>query len=159
MRSDIDEYHQAIMLLEENNVRVLTKFPASSELIADLEQRLGVTLPKSYVQMLKDFGIMVFKGHMIYGLGKTGLEGDAAPNVVFATKDRRQNDEITASMVEIMPSGYGPFFVIDCDDIGASSEATVWQVSELGVVKGKSKVAESFGEFLLAEVKDLVGIS
>lgn len=153
----MDEYHKAIRLLEGNNVRVLTKFPASTELIADLERRLGVTLPKSYVQMLKDFGVMVFKGHIIFGLGKTGLEGDVAPNVVFATEDRRKNGELTSSMVEIMPSGYGPYFAIDCNDIGASGEATVWQISELGVTDRKEKIAESFGNFLLSEVEDLIG--
>lgn len=60
-------------------------------------------------------------------------------------------------MIRIMASGYGPFFAIDCNQIDANGEAPVYEVSAKGVAQGKSRVAESFGEFFLNEVKALIG--
>ncbi len=93
---------------------------------------------------------------MIYGLGKTGVFGNSAPNVVFVTKDRIENSEISQSMIEIMPSGYGPFFVIDCSKMDADGEAPVYLVSAGGYEVECEKVADSFGEFLLNEVNMLL---
>lgn len=152
----MEEYEKATTLIAQEQIKVLVKFPASDELIRNLENRLSVALPKSYQKMLSEFGILLFGGRMIYGLGKNGLEGDAAPNVVFATEDRRKNGEITDQMVEIMPSGYGPYFVIDCAEMDDQSEAPVYEIDEAGYQHGKDKIADSFGEFLLGEVNSLL---
>ena len=152
----MEEYEKAIILIAREKIKILVKFPATDELVEDLETRLGVALPKSYKKMLGEFGILLFGGRMIYGIGKNGLEGDAAPNVVFATKDRRENGEITDQMVEVMPSGYGPYFVIDCAEMNDQAEAPVYEIDEAGYRHGKRRIADSFGEFLLGEVNDLL---
>lgn len=152
----IQAYDTAISLLEINGRLSKRRFPQQPGAIQDLAEALSVGLPKSYQTMLGEFGILLFGGRMIYGIGKNGIEGNAAPNVVFATTDRRKNGEITDQMVEIMPSGYGPYFVIDCAEMDSRAEAPVYEIDEAGHQHGKRKVADSFGEFLLGEVNDLL---
>lgn len=95
---------------------------------------------------------MAFEGTTVYGLGETGLDGRSAPSVVFTTDRSRKAGEISSTMVRIMASGYGPFFVLECAEIDDQDEAPVYEIPMTGYQDGIEKVADSFGEFLLNEV-------
>lgn len=118
-----------------------------------LEARLNTKLPGSYKAMVKDFGSLSFGSKDVYGLTHLGMDVASTPNVVFATEDLRSRGGITGKMIEIMASGYGPNFVLDCGQLDQRGEAPVYEINELGYKHGMNKVADSFGEFLLNEVK------
>ncbi len=103
--------------------------------------------------MVADLGSLSFGSKDIYGLTRLGMDIASVPNVVFATEDSRSRGEITNKMIEIMPSGYGPNYVLDCGQLDQRGEAPVYEINELGYKHGMKKVADSFGEFLLSEVK------
>jgi hypothetical protein len=147
------EYQKAINLLRNSSIDIDEPEAIPSNAIELLEARLGTKLPRSYQEMIIDFGSLSFGSKDIYGITRLGMDVASAPNVVFATEDSRSRGEITDKMVEIMPSSYGPNFVLDCGQLDQRSEAPVYEINELGYRHGMKKVADSFGEFLLNEVK------
>jgi SMI1-KNR4 cell-wall len=151
-------YNQAVILLQENDIPLIRVDGADQDKIELLETEISVSLPKSYRRLLSQFGLLGFEGNMISGIGKNGVKGDNFGSVCFSTIQLRRNKEITSSMVHIMPSGYGPYFVIDCGQIDQLGEAPVYEINERGYNQGMKKVADSFGEFLLKEVKTALGI-
>ena len=152
----VSQYNKAVQMLRESDTPIFSPGGSSQLEIDSLEKLLLVKLPASYRAMLAEFGILGFRGKQFYGLGKSGLDGAAVPNVVFATQSSRLSEEISKGMVRIMASGYGPDFVIDCGQLDQRGEGPVYEVNELGYRHGMKKVADSFGEFLLKEVNTLL---
>jgi SMI1-KNR4 cell-wall len=145
-------FQRAVNILKGSGFKLLITGGVSEDTVIAVENRLDCKLPISYKEMLREFGILGFRGKMFYGIGINGLEGDSAPNVIFATQDSRSRNEITEKMVEIMSSGYGPTFVLDCGQLDQRGEAPVYEINELGHKHGMKKIADSFGEFLFGEV-------
>jgi SMI1-KNR4 cell-wall len=152
----VRDYEKAISLLAENGLKPIEVRRPSQHDIQRVEQRLGVTLPESYLRMLLDFGLLQVRSISISGLGNSGLEGTTASSVVFATENDRSNKLISKSMITIAFAGYGPFFVIDCSQLNENREAPVYEVPAGGISYGKDKVAEDFGSFLLKEVENIL---
>jgi SMI1-KNR4 cell-wall len=146
-------YERAINHLQANDIKIRSAGTASEDQIIETEERLNVSLPFSYKKFLSDYGTLSFRGSQFYGVPKLGLDAQSIPNVVFATYDLRSRDEVSSGMVNIKASGYGPNYVLDCAQTDQSGEAPVFEINELGYKHGMKKVAESFGEFLLSEVK------
>jgi hypothetical protein len=150
-------YNQAVILLQENEIPLIRVDGADQDTIKSLETEISVSLPKSYKRLLSQFGLLGFEGNMISGIGRNGIKGDNFGSVYFSTMQLRHSKEIAPNMVHVMPSGYGPYFVIDCAQIDQLGEAPVYEINERGYSHGMKKVADSFGEFLLNEVKMALG--
>ena len=148
----IDLYKQAVAKLAEADVLGPLRFPANEKDIKFLEALLNVTLPKSYKLMLQEFGILMFPGQTIYGIGKSGVQTTGGSGVFFQTSVARERGQISQTMVRVMSSGYGPEFCIECGLINADGEAPVYLVPADGDMQNATKEADSFGEFLLKEV-------
>lgn len=150
-------YEEAIELIKKHDLDPMPIKRPSVEDLATLEQRLGVRLPNSYRRMLLDFGILMVDSITISGIGNDGIVGTNSYNVVFATETSRKEGLITDTMVEIGVAGYGPFFFIDCAELDENGEAPVYEAPANGVHNGKDRLADSFGEFLLNEIRSLTG--
>ncbi|OLP44977.1 hypothetical protein BJF95_05215 [Rhizobium oryziradicis] len=149
-------YREALKLLKENGLDPLPVKCPSYEDIMRLEQRLNVQLPNSYRTMLLELGLLQVESIDIAGIGNSGLEGKNASNIVFATEKDRAEGLISGSMVRIGTSGYGPFYFIDCGELDGRGEAPVWEAPGNGVSHGKDRIADSFDDFLLREVRNLI---
>ncbi|AXA41600.1 SMI1/KNR4 family protein [Rhizobium leguminosarum] len=145
-------YDDAIRALRENDVPILGTTGATEENIKQIQVRLGVSLPPSYRKMLSDFGALEFGTKEFYGWLSQGIDAKFATNVVYTTERERCDGRISGAMVPFLTSGYGPFFVIDCTEIGLDGEAAIYEVSPAGYERGKDRVADSFGAFLIEEV-------
>lgn len=145
-------YDDAIRALRENDMPVLGTTGATEENIRQIEARLGVSLPPSYRKMLSDFGALEFGTTEIYGWLSQGIDAKFATNVVHTTERDRRDGRISGTMVPFLTSGYGPFFVMDCTDIGLDGEAAIYEISPAGYERGKDRLADSFGAFLIEEV-------
>ncbi|SCB59672.1 SMI1-KNR4 cell-wall [Rhizobium aethiopicum] len=145
-------YENAIRTLRENKMEILGTTCATDEQIRRVEARLRLSLPPSYKQMLSDFGALEFDTTEIYGWLSQGIDAKFTTNVVYATERARDDDRISRTMVPFLASGYGPFFVMDCAEIGADGEAAIYEVSPGGHQKGIDRLADSFGAFLSEEV-------
>jgi SMI1-KNR4 cell-wall len=149
-------YYEAMKLLRDNDLHPLPVRRPTPEDIMRLEQRLSVSLPNSYRAMLLGVGLLQVESISIAGLGNSGLDGTTSSSVVFGTEKDRREGLITNTMIRIAVTGYGPFYLIDCSEMDASGEAPVWEAPGHGVKYGKDKIASSFGEFLLDQVKSLI---
>lgn len=141
-------YRRSIQLLRENDIEIDEPVIIPSGSVKKMEERLGHRLPETYKLMLIEFGSLAYEGDEIYGLTSSGIDGDRVPNAVFATLTSRERGEITDRMVRIMASGYGPYFVIDCDKIDDQGRAPILEVHERGVEHGVKQVAADFSDFL-----------
>ncbi|PZO75703.1 MAG: SMI1/KNR4 family protein [Mesorhizobium amorphae] len=158
MASAVDDFSSALQLLRDHGVEPDGAGVMPGAEVDALEKRLGVRLPPSYKAMVSRFGFLEFDTVEIYGLVKAGLDAKGIPNVVFATEGDRAKGLISPQMVRFMDAGYGPSFVLDCALADAAGEAPVFEVSAGGSVEGSDRVADSFGAFVLAEAKRLVGL-
>lgn len=76
---------------------------------------------------------------------------------MFATEDARCRGLITAGMIFFMALGYGPAYLLDCDEADELGEAPVYEFPAGGVPYGRDRVASSFGHFVLNDVRSLTG--
>jgi hypothetical protein len=143
------EYWEAISMTEAQGWEPAVRFPASASTIAELERRLGITLPEDYKQMLRDVGLLMSNAHDTHGIGRVGLDGGGGRSVLQLTSEGRENGHLAPTMVLIMGSGYGPQFVLDCADTARTGEAPVRMISAGGYQVETETVADSFGAFLL----------
>lgn len=149
-------FQEAIDYAERSGIAVTGFQPGDETDIAALENRLGVQLPPSYKAMIRLYGTVNFDALEVYGLTKlTGLDGKGIPNVVFATEDARHRGIIGNGMILFMTSGFGPAFLLDCNEADGSGEAPVYEFPVGGVAYGRDKLASSFGRFILDEVQSL----
>lgn len=149
-------YREAVELMQASGREELLRLPQPEPIVDELERKLAVSLPEDYKQMVRDFGILGFQGFEIDGVGSGGVEAEGAPAVAWATLKRREKGLLSPTMVKIMSSGYGPEFVLDCAETPRTGEAPVHMVSLGGQQDDMEKVADSFGEFLLNEVRAAV---
>ena len=152
----VDLYKQAVAKLAEADALGPLRFPATEKDIESLAALLNVRLPNSYKLMLQEFGILMFPGQTIYGIGKSGVQTKGGSGVFFQTSIARERGQISQTMVRVMSSGYGQEFCIECGLINADAEAPVYLVPADGDMQNATKEADSFGEFLLKEVSELL---
>jgi hypothetical protein len=150
----LEHYRTALSLAKEGGLELEAPMPVSSGLIDDLERRLNVRLPLSYRQAVAEYGLLAIGNIEIAGIGITGFEGKTALNVVFGTEKDRADELITQSMITISFAGDGRFYAIDCAQLSEDGEAPVYEIPVGGIKYGKDKVADSFGDFLLDQVRN-----
>lgn len=127
--------------------------------VEGLEKRLGVHLPNSYKRFLIDYGVLEIAGQEFYGEWPRDRIGGGLPSFVFATENGRKIGEISANDIVIGRTGLGPDFVIDCTIQNEHGESPVFMQSasydrSSGTVSyEREKIADSFGEFFLNEVR------
>ncbi len=152
----LQDYHAAVRVLKENGIEILSSVHASADDMVAMELRLGVNFPPSYKAMLSEFGNMTFEGVEIYGWTRSGLNAKGVPDVVSTTEKDREKGLITGQMIQFMVAGYGPSFVLDCAEADSEGEAPAYEISAGGVARGRDKLADSFGSFLLKEAQRIV---
>ena len=77
-----ESYHNAVSLLAADGRLDKRRFPQGEEAIDRFESALQVKLPPSYKAVLRDFGILLYRGgEIIYGVGLDGVEGGGGSGV------------------------------------------------------------------------------
>lgn len=143
--------------INESGEEAFSTGGVSDSEILDFESLLGVTFPESFKVFLKKYGALSFCGDTYYGITKKGKDENQIPCVLFATKDARATGDITNKMIKIKSSGYGPSYSIDTEMLGAAGEPVVVETELSFKRTGEKKfVAESFGDFLLSNIKEAI---
>lgn len=125
--------------------------PKSDKLIDKAQETLGVNFPNSYKEFLREYGCGSVEGIEIYGLIDGDFLNSGVPDAVWVTLQERKLG-LPNNLVIVYSTGYGPVFALDTakfDDIGECPVVSYVGVSEC------EKVADSFAEFLLSELKTI----
>jgi SMI1-KNR4 cell-wall len=125
---------------------MLPPTPASEELIAKAEARLGLAFPPSYRRFLAEVGVLRFASKDVFGLYSDDFDHNAAPCVVLMTLSERKFG-LPPSYVVVYAVGEGTLYAIDTVD--AISSVVAWRSATAPV----EFVAPNFGEFLLETVE------
>jgi SMI1 / KNR4 family (SUKH-1) len=149
----MDEYERATALIGENAGRSQLSGPKSEELIAKVEEKLGVTFPPTYRRFLREYGGGPFAGCTFYGVFDDDFDAPGAFDVVSETLDLRRESRFPENIVPVYDFGDGD---LACLELSADrSEAPV-----IGVTPGfpveaseRDEVASDFGTFLLEELR------
>jgi hypothetical protein len=126
--------------------------PKPEALVAKGEAALGVRFPPSYRQFLLELGCGNVAGFEVYGLVDEDFTHSAVPDAIWLTLEERRLNGLDPRFIVIGALGDGTFDCLDTAHLDATGEAPVVQVSAEGDFP--VKLADSFGEYFLAEVQD-----
>jgi len=122
--SSIKNIEEKLKLLDD--VLVATK--QSDKQIEKAQEYLGVKLPNSFKEYLKNFGNLSFDGLEFYGLTKNGdFKNSSIPNFVWVTKEYWDKG--------IIPKGYVVFYSeneerLYCLDTNSIDDIVIWDTNE-----------------------------
>jgi hypothetical protein len=124
-------------------------------LIARAEAQLGLSLPPSYRDFLRQLGECDIAGVEFYGVWTRGDNPDALFGAVRTTLEARRTSAMPNSLVAFMSDGMGGLYVLDTASLDEEGEAPILVWEPGGSVPGSTleRVADSFGEFALRRTK------
>ncbi len=125
--------------------------PKPESLVARAEAALGLTFPPSYRQFLLDLGSGDVAGFEVYGLVDEDFVDSAVPDAIWLTLEERESNGLDPRFIIIGALGDGTYDCLDTAHLDASREAPVVQLS--ADFEDPVKLADSFGEYFLAEVE------
>ena len=146
----IEKYRQARALIEDVGGGDFEGAKPES-LVAKAESALGVTFPPSFRCFLLEMGCGDINGLEVFGLVDENFENSTVPNSIWLTLKKRRTIGLDPAYIVIAEGGDGTFHGLDTRQVGPDREATVVLLSVNG--KNSGKVADSFGEYLLEEVR------
>jgi len=128
--------------------------PKPESLVARAEAALGVTFPPSYRAFLRELGCGSVAGFEVYGVVDEDFVHSAVPDAVWITLEERRNNGLDPRFIIIGALGDGSYDCLDTAHLDREGEAPVVQVSAEG--DDPVRLADSFGEYFLAEVTDAI---
>lgn len=153
----IQAYKSAVQLMEQHSELMDFDGMCSQDLIARIESRLNVVFPSTYRAFLQDYSVGSFDGIEIFGITKKEPEALLIPNVLGATLRARKQYELPSHLILISEIGNGSVYCLDCSPNNGSPVVVYWTTYPLE--KQTYEIdAESFGEFLLSQVQDTLGL-
>jgi len=123
-----------------------------STLIKKAEKELGLVFPPSYKAFLSKYGCGDIEGLEFYGLIGEDFQNSGIPDAIWLTLEQRKLG-LPEYLVLVYATGDGVFIALNTRDINRNGEGAVIAYDTNG---NTAKVAEGFGEFLLAELKTVL---
>ncbi|CAG9001018.1 MAG: hypothetical protein CENE_03026 [Candidatus Celerinatantimonas neptuna] len=122
-------------------------------LIEKAELALNLKFPPSYRIFLKTLGCGDIEGLEFYGLIDGNFESSSVPNAIWLTLYERKASALPDHLVLIYGVDDGTFYAVDTKITGLNGENPIVRYRADGVTE---KVADSFGSFLLSELKTIL---
>ena len=145
---------RALALAEENGLIMDDPMPVSESDIAALEAEAGAPLPASFRACVATWGALTLDGMEVYGLIPGRLDAQAVPNLLWLLRDMREREGLPRDLLPVMDLDDG---VMACLDLSAAAggEAPVVE-RDIGAPDRRDRLADSFGDYLLQRVQDLI---
>ena len=144
---------EVFRIIEENIEEADFCEPISEDKIDLAEDILNVKYPTSYRFFLQNYGAGDIFGIEFYGI-INDPENDlsAVPNGVWLTQNLREELGMSSDLIIVSETGDGLYYVLDTSEKDSNNESPVylWQVNI------KEKVANSFGEFALELLREMI---
>lgn len=122
------------------------------EVIQKAEKILGLAFPPSYRMFISRYGCGDIEGLEIYGIIDDDFVNSSVPDAVWLTLNERSSG--LPDTYIIIAGGDGEFYVIDTRYKNSDGESSIFSYEIDGSV---IKIAEDFGEYLLAQLKEVIG--
>lgn len=128
--------------------------PVTDDEIKKAEELLSLTLPLSFKEFLKKYGVGNYFDAEFYGLFHEAVPSDSAPCALWYTLDERKNADFPKDFVVIYSSGFGPLYCLSTSEI-LEGDCPVREWNYKPVVRDQnSLVSESYSGFLLDKLKE-----
>ena len=148
----MENYEEARKLIERSGDGDF-EGPKPEALIALAERRLGLGFPASYRRFLGEYGCGDIEGLEIYGLINENFEFAGVPDAIGVTLKARRNWGLAQTLVIISRPGDGSSHALDTSQTLAG-ECPVVAFNAVG--GAHEQIAESFGDYLLQELKNIL---
>ena len=148
----MSDLKEAFQLLEENAEAGEFSGAKPEELVSLAEDALGLRLPPTYREFIRQLGCGDISGEEFYGLVDDNFEGSSVPNGIWLTLNERKAADLPDSWIIVADNGLGGWYVIDASQKNADGDSPVldwWPGNQPPQV-----VAEDFGTFLLQRVRE-----
>lgn len=160
-----DKFEEAARIMQRNGLEAFSPGGSSREFIEKVEARLGVRLPPSYRDFLREYGILEVEAEEFYGEFDDEGFATAIPSFVFATERARELGDIDPQDILIRITGYGPIVIIDCSAADENNESPVflqdakYDPEKNEVLFSREKIASSFGQYFFDQIMRIVAES
>lgn len=124
--------------------------PKTDKQIMDMESILNVTLPPSYKEFIRKYGSGGIRSKDFFGIDKSVEESES----VVSTLNNRKYD-LPLKYVIVTNDGDGSYCAIDCSNKNKNGESPVIRWASFFKPE---KIAEDFGEFMLADLENMLDI-
>lgn len=151
----LSAYKEGCQIIRENLEIARFSGPHPSDLVKQVEVKLGLSLSVTYATFLKDFGYLQFGGIEIYGIVDESLGEMSVPNGIWVTLNERKKYNLPHGLVVIAAADDGGHYVIDHSKFCETGQAPVVEYevalpSDQAIIR---EVANDFGEFLLESIR------
>lgn len=146
----MDFIEKAFKIIEDHKDESDFEGPMTEKAIIYCEDRLNISLPKSYRTFLKRYGLGDIFGEEIFGLG---TEPVGFPNIIWITEDLRKTDDLPRHLIPFYMTGFeSEYLCLDCSQVEHEDDdnaPVVLYKSGASVEKQEFQVVyTNFGEFL-----------
>lgn len=159
--SAYEDTKEFIRLVRANSQAANIAGGCDEDLIAQAEAHLGLSLPPTYREFLRQLGECDIAGEEFYGVW--ARDGD--PGVLFGavrmTLELRRTSAMPDALVVFMDDGMGGLYALDTVSSDEEGEAPVVLWEPGGSVPGSilERAADSFGEFALRRTRRALAAS
>ncbi|WP_174732174.1 SMI1/KNR4 family protein [Mesobacillus harenae] len=148
--------NKAFEIIEDNYEEADFIGEIKEENIIAAENKLQVTLPKSYRLFLQKYGAGDIFGEEIFGLG---IEESGIPNMVWITEQLREEAQLPKQLICFYFTGYdGEYLCLDCSNIKRIKDDHAKVVSFFSGLALEEQqfeiIADTFADFLLNLLTD-----
>jgi hypothetical protein len=158
----MDDYREAVRIISENGHLVFFRGdPISAGRISEAEVALGVALPPTYRQFLRDFGTLLFEGKEFRGIKESGSITDPSSHMVWLTLEFRNDGLIPPEMIVVGEDGMGNIDVIDIRIRNDEGESPVvyWSPGLPESAGEPEQLGEDFGDYFHRQIEEAIGWS
>ncbi|MGG2091467.1 SMI1/KNR4 family protein [Bacillus sp. S13(2024)] len=153
-----DNYKKAITLMAEYEDECDFVGERSEDVVKKAEQALGLRFSNMYRDFVKRYGAGNFGGEEIYGVIGEDFENSSVPDAIWVTLTERKESNLPQNVLVITDTGMGEWYCLDFNQCNAEGEPLVITYDS-GLEPDEQKydrIANNFGDFLLALVKEEV---
>ncbi len=151
-REDVDEF---IRLVGANSQVANVAGGCDEDLIVRAEDQLGVPLPPSYREFLRQLGECDIAGEEFYGVWTRDDDDATLYGAVRTTLAARQTSAMPHPLIAFMSDDMGGLYVLGTASLDGAGEAPVLKWEPGGSVPGLplERASDSFGEFALTRTR------
>lgn len=125
----------------------------STSLLNKAEGALDLTFPPSYRTFLTTLGCGDIEGLEFFGLIGEDFENSGVPDAIWLTMEERKASGLPSYFVLVYARGDGVYYALDTSRSNNDGECPVVSYNGSGEY---TEIANSYGEFLLSEIKTIM---
>ena len=148
----VQELFEGLRIVDTNRRSGRFLGPRDIALIDTAEAAIGSAFPPTYREFVQRLGAGYFAGFEFYGITDGNFEASEVPNGIWLTLNEHRAGMVPANLLIIADAGDGAYYCIELRN-GQEGPVIIYESGIPADKQHPEKVANDFGEFFLAQVR------